>query len=109
MLLHRQQADCLDVEARFKDRASNGLESLREVSFWVNRWHPWMYLCPARKRLNTLPVGKWCTQDCQPQGRGSHVSVGPERHVASLCSEAFVSPPFFFFLMEKSSPQSRVL
>ena len=56
-----------------------------------------MYLCPARKRLNTLPVGKWCTQDCQPQGRGSHVSVGPERHVASLCSEAFVSPPFFFF------------
>lgn len=66
VLPHRQQDDRLDVEARFKDRASEGLESLWEVSFCVNRWHPWMYLCPAQKSLNTLPVGKWYTQDCQP-------------------------------------------
>ena len=31
VLPHRQQDDRLDVEARFKDRASEGLESLWEV------------------------------------------------------------------------------
>lgn len=66
VLPHRQKANCLDMEARFEDHASERLESLWEVSFCVNRWHPWMYLSPAQKSLNTLLVGKWCTQDCQP-------------------------------------------
>ena len=47
VLPHRQKANCLDMEARFEDHASERLESLWEVSFCVNRWHPWMYLSPG--------------------------------------------------------------